>query len=236
MFRYYLLLLLLIATIGCAPNASESTETQSTTTDNHTDDDENHDDHAADDDGAEHDDHIDDDVDHDDHAADNHENEDSRREHDAHEHGAAELTIAWSGNRLAVDLDSPAFNVLGFEYAPSSDAEIALADESVQFLEAGTFLQFTPAAECVLISADIETEFSEEEHEEEEHDEEEATHSDIEAAYAIECQQPDELTELDMSGLFDQFPNFEDLQVQWISDTQQSADTLTPNDTMLSFE
>ena len=73
--------------------------------------------------------------------------------------------------------------------------------------------------------------------EEDDHaDEEEGTHSDIEAAYSVECQQPDQLTELDITALFSQFPNFEDLQVQWVSDTQQSADTLTSDNTTLSFE
>lgn len=216
MFKYFsLLFLLFIMVAGCASSAAD-------THDNHSD----HNDHGEHEDEAH--------SDHDDHGDEAHNDSGSQREHDAHEHGAAALTIAWSDNRLAVDLDTPAFNVLGFEYTPASDEEIAFADESVAFLESGAFLQFSPDANCALVSADIHTQFSEDTHEDEA--EKESTHSDIEAAYIIECEQPDDLTTLDMSDLFNQFSNFADLQVQWVSDTQQSADTLTPTNTVLSFE
>ncbi len=232
MLKYILLLLLMLslAFVGCAPDASDSAATNDTATEHEDHEDEEH----ADEEHAD-----------EDHADEEHGDEDhegSHREHDAHEHGAAELTIAWIDNQLAIDLDTPAYNVLGFEYAPSSDDEIAFADESVAFLEAGTFLAFSPAAECGLVSADVDTEFSkeDEEHGDEDHADEdhadEETHSDIEAAYSVECQQPDELTTLDLAGLFSEFPNFEDLQVQWVTDTQQSADTLTSDNTALSFE
>lgn len=169
-----------------------------------------------------------------------HEDEDEHREHGAHEHGVAALTIAWSGNDLAVDLQTPAYNVLGFEHAPSSDEEQALLDESVEALEVGDLLQFSAAADCALVSAVVETELAdkdhEDEHEEEEHEEAEEVHSDIDVAYNFQCQQPDQLTTLDVGPLFERFPNFEDLDVQWVSDTQQSAAELTPDNTVLSFE
>lgn len=169
---------------------------------------------------------------------DEHEADEEHREHGAHEHGAAELMIAWSGNELAIDLETPAYNVFGFEYAPKTDAEKALVDESVAALEAGDLLQFSPDANCTLTSAKIETKLAEEAHEEEEegHEAEEETHSDIDVSYNIQCQHPDKLESLDVSKLFDQFPNFESLRAQWVSDTAQSAKDLTPDDSILSFE
>lgn len=173
---------------------------------------------------------------------DDHEDEDKEdgdhRDHEAHEHGAAELMIAWSGNELAIDLETPAYNVLGFEYAPTTEAEQTLLAESMAALEAGELLQFSPDANCVLASATIETELAEDAHEAEEagHEAEEETHSDIDASYTIQCQNPDELGSLDISRLFAQFPNFENLRVQWVSDVAQSAKTLTPDDPVLSFE
>ena len=174
---------------------------------------------------------------HNDKHEDTHEADEDHREHEAHEHGAAELMIAWSGNELAIDLQTPAYNVLGFEYAPATDAEQALLDESVAGLESGELLNFSPDANCTLISATVATDLAEEAHEEDEetHEAEEETHSDIDVSYNIQCQQPDKLESLDISKLFAQFPNFEALRAQWVSDVQQSAKDLTPDDPVVSF-
>ena len=56
------------------------------------------------------------------------------------------------------------------------------------------------------------------------------------AAYIFNCEQGDEIRSLDANALFAQFPNFEAIQVQWLSETQQSAATLTPEEPVLSFE
>lgn len=195
--------------------------------------------------------------------ADEHGNDDEgeRRELGAHEHGVAELMIAWSGSDVAIDLETPAYNILGFEYAPTSDEEKALLAESVAALEAGGLLQLSPDAECTLVAANVETKFSEEAHDEEGHDEDEEgeseeghdeeghdeeghdeeghdeeSHSDIDVSYNLECQQPENIESLDASELFAQFPNFEDIQVQWISDTEQSATGLTPDNPVLAFK
>ena len=240
MFRISLFIgLLLIVATACAPAASEATvpqpaENEEMSADEHEDDhDDEHDDDHNDDHGEEHDE----EDEHNEHGEvedhDEHGEDEEHREHGAHEHGAAILTIAWSGNELAIDLETPAYNVVGFEYAPTSDEEKALLDESVVALESGDLLQFSPEAECTVTSTVVQTELDEEAHEEAGEDEE--THSDIDIAYAVTCQNPDDLESLDASALFAHFPNFEALQVQWISDTQQSAAELTPDDTVVSL-
>ncbi|MEZ4728594.1 MAG: DUF2796 domain-containing protein [Caldilineaceae bacterium] len=324
------------------------------------------------------------------HEADEHDHEDDaeHREHGAHVHGAAALMIAWSGSEMAIDLETPAYNVLGFEYTPTSDEEKALLAESVAALEAGDLLLVNSDAECTVVSADVQTTLSEEAHTEEHgHDEEkspvehackhlaegpevavtaaadmantaavtgthirldvtlaagegylaytaeeageyifyadsaitltlqpadgepiqpettlaaealadcpgfiaaytfdlaagdnilaitnadastessivrlvveavggehehgehehaddeeghaEEVHSDIDVAYNLTCQQPENIASLDAGALFARFPNFADIEVQWVSDTQQSAAELTPENPMLSFE
>jgi hypothetical protein len=173
------------------------------------------------------------------------EDETEHREHGAHVHGAAVLLIAWSSSEMAIDLETPAYNVLGFEHAPASDEEQTLLEESVAALEAGDLLQLNPDAECTVVSADVQTTLSEEEHaaeeeheeeghEEEEHEEE--VHSDIDVAYTITCQQPENIASVDASALFAQFPNFEEIEVQWVSDTQQSAADLTPENPVILFK
>ena len=42
---------------------------------------------------------------------------------DAHVHGEAELTIAFEGQRIEMQLVSPAANIFGFEHAPKNDEQ-----------------------------------------------------------------------------------------------------------------
>ncbi|MDX1414433.1 MAG: DUF2796 domain-containing protein [Candidatus Promineifilaceae bacterium] len=226
MFRYWLFFcLLLIISSACSPAASEATapqpvDSEEVSMDDH--DEEQHEEHDDDHEETH-------DEDHDgDHEHEEQGEAEEHREHGAHEHGAAIMTIAWSGNELAIDLETPAYNVVGFEYAPTSAEEIALLDESVAALEVGDLLQLSPEAECTVSSAVVKTDLKEAAHEEDGGAAE--THSDIDIAYAVQCQNPDDLESLDANGLFVRFPNFEVLQVQWISDTQQSASELTPDD------
>ena len=176
--------------------------------------------------------------DHEDHHAGEHEHGDhEKREHGAHEHGHATLTIAWSGTDIAIDLQTPAYNILGFEYAPSTDAEKKLLAASIAKLETETLMQLSPEAECVVVDADVETEWTEAEHgAEDDHGEGEGTHSEFEVFYSVQCKKPDELAAVDASGLFAAFPNFKAIRAQWISDRGQSAQTLTAKDSALSFD
>ena len=67
-------------------------------------------------------------------------------------------------------------------------------------------------------------------------DEDSEVHSDITASYAIICNHPEDIEHLDMTSLFEQFPNFEELDVQWVSDNGQSAQELTPDDAILDLQ
>lgn len=242
MLKYGILIcLLLMFSAACTSTATESqpTESEEMHEDEHNKEEHDEDEHDEDDHSDDTHSEAEHEGEHED--EDDHEADEDHREHGAHEHGAAELLIAWSGNELAIDLETPAYNVLGFEYAPTSDDEQALLEESVAILETGELIQFSPDANCTVTSASVETELAEEAHEdEEEHDEEEheddEVHSDIHVSYNIQCQQPDNLETLDVSALFTRFPNFEDLRAQWVSDAQQSAKDLTPDDFVLSFE
>ncbi len=109
-------------------------------------------------------DHGDGDHDDGDHGDEDHNDGDERRELGAHEHGAAELTVAMAGGEVAIDLQTPAFNVLGFEYAPASEEEKTLLTESVAALAAGNLLQLDPSAGCTLVEADVDSELLEDDH------------------------------------------------------------------------
>ncbi len=256
MFRYLLIMCwLLVISAACAPTdaepaASQGAETEASVAevseeeadhdDEHEDeheheeaehDDEHEDEHEHEE--ADHDDEHEDEHEHDEdeHEHDEDDHDDEHREHGAHEHGTAVLTIAWSGDELAIDLETPAFNVLGFEHAPGSQDEQDLLDESVAALQTGDLLQLSPEADCSLVSADVHTDLADAEEEDGQE-----THSDIDVSYLVQCQNPGELQAVDAGELFSQFPNFEALQVQWVSDSNQSAAELTAEDPILSFE
>ena len=68
------------------------------------------------------------------------------RSHDAHVHGLPELTVALEGNELELHLESPAANIIGFEYMASTaeqshiveQAEATLKSAHKLFVFAGT--------------------------------------------------------------------------------------------------
>ena len=108
---------------------------------------------------------------------------------DAHEHGAALLNVVLDGETLSMELMSPAVNLVGFEYEPSTDEEVQAVEDALAQLEDPMTL-FTPAdaAGCELASAEAdhlmtseeghEGEHGEEHEGEEEHSEEGEEHSE----------------------------------------------------------
>lgn len=163
-------------------------------------------------------------ADEEEHDHEDHEDEGEHRELGAHEHGAAQLTIAWTGNDAAIDLTTPAYNILGFEYTPQSDEEKALLEESVAVLEAGELLLFNADAGCTVVSASVQTAFEEahsdeehahedhaseehgdEDHADEEHADEDHAHDEGEEHSAVEhaCKHLEEGPEVAVSAVAD---------------------------------
>jgi len=71
------------------------------------------------------------------------------RQHDAHEHGAAMLGMAQQGKLIQMELDSPAFNMVGFEHTPSNANEAEKVALMLAQLKMGSILfTFPAAAKC----------------------------------------------------------------------------------------
>ena len=182
---------------------------------------------------------------------------------DPHEHGAASLNAVLENDTLSMEFVSPAVNLVGFEYEPSSEEETQAVEDALAQLEDGATL-FTPAeaAGCELTSAETEhlmtdeegheegEEHSEEEEhiegesgaeeyaEDEEHDEdaEGAQHSEFHAEYTFTCANPDSLSSVALNELFALYPGIEDLDVQYVLPNGQGAAELSPtSNTTLSF-
>jgi len=80
------------------------------------------------------------------------------RQHDAHVHGTAQLNLAIDGKNVFLELASPAMNIVGFEYTPSSEDERHTVHEAAEKLEdGGSLFEFSKAAGCTLVSAEIES-------------------------------------------------------------------------------
>jgi len=192
-----------------------------------------------------------------------HDHDHEKRQHDAHVHGIAALNLALEGEEVHVELDSPAANIVGFEHAPSSEADHAALDKAVATLKDGDQLfRFNSEAGCRMEKAqvtsalldedhdehaddhgheeknahgDAEHQHEEQGHEEHGHEEhEDETHSDIDAAYHFECDQPAKLKQLTVE-LFEAFPGMEELKVQYVIESEQGAAELTPADHVVKF-
>jgi hypothetical protein len=212
--------------------------------------------------------------------------ESERRQHDAHQHGVADLNIALSKHELVIELRSPAYNVFGFEHNPTNEQEAQYVVERIALLKkADQLFSINPKAVCQLRTVEIENPFEhhlEEDHEHdktnepegdyehhehegdhehhehegdhehhehegdhehhehegdhEHHEPEKTTHTDIEALYRFSCKKAQQITSLDALGLFTKFPNFETLNVQWVSDIRQSAKHLSKDNSNVTFK
>jgi len=187
-----------------------------------------------------------------------HGHDDEHRQHGAHVHGIAALNLALEGNEVHMELDSPAANIVGFEHAPSSEADHAVLEKAVATVkEDDRLFRFSWEAGCGIEEPEVTSALLDEdhrghgadhghgkkeahdhdEHQHEEHGHEEhggETHSDIEAVYHFECDRPGKLTQLTVD-LFEAFRGTEKLNVQYVIESKQGAAELTPADHVVKF-
>jgi len=163
------------------------------------------------------------------------------RQLDAHEHGVGTLKIAIEGSTVAMELEAPGADIVGFEYAAKSEADHAAIDAAIATLGAPLELFVIPdAAACTVTEAQAELEsedayvehgeeHSEEgsakegddehgDHEDEDHAEhdEETGHTEFHAEYTLTCDNPDALIEITFA-YFATFPNAQEVEVQIIT-------------------
>jgi len=183
--------------------------------------------------------------------------EDHAEEHhvpESHVHGLASLFIVQEDRKLLLELESPAMNLVGFEHAPHNDAQHEHVEKTERQLAAGDKLFSFSGGQCQLLEADIEMAALEGDHEEEEdheaehdghheaaheeheeHEGSEAEHSDVEAKYLFNCQQPATLKAIDVT-LFDVFPGVEELDAQWVVRSLQGGRTLSPESSRIELQ
>ncbi|MEP4051562.1 MAG: DUF2796 domain-containing protein [Litorimonas sp.] len=179
----------------------------------------------------------------------------SVRSADSHVHGGATLSIASENETIQIEFETPLFNLLGFEYAPKTDAEKALVSEAeVSLTQPEKLIRFNDAANCSFETPSsnvdlFETHSGEEDdehhddhdhsdhHEEEsetdDHDEhhqhkEDDVHKDVLLNYFLSCGEIDKLKTVKVD-LFEIFPNLTELELVYLGPSQQMSADLTPS-------
>jgi Protein of unknown function (DUF2796) len=128
-----------------------------------------------------------------------------KRQLGAHEHGASKLAIAIDGTKVAMDLDAPGDDIVGFENEPKTAKEKAAVDAAVAKLSKPLDLfAMPPAAGCTATDAKVERKANA------------SGHSEFEGAYTLTCTAPDKIGSIDMK-FFKAFPKAEKVTVTIVS-------------------
>ncbi len=161
--------------------------------------------------------------------------------HESHVHGIAHINLALEKNELYIEFISPAANIVGFEHPAGNETEKKAVRKAVEILKAGEkAFKLTSRAGAVLKEAVVtsgheseheEHDVNHHEHDKEDHDEQ---HSEFKAVYRFHCKHPDKLKYLDVI-LFEHFKGIEEMEVQVLTETTQTALELTPHTNRITF-
>ncbi|BCT35734.1 DUF2796 domain-containing protein [Pseudomonas sp. BNK-6] len=178
-------------------------------------------------------------------AAQAHDHEHEHGSLGAHEHGVARLNAVLDGQALELELESPAMNLVGFEHAPSTDADKAKVAAARTQLEQPLVLFSLPkAAACTVAKQELESPLFGDKPEADDHDDDDKDaaghehhheHSEIHAHYQFTCAKPDALKNLDLGQVFKTFPATQKIQVQLISPNGQQGVEATAKAATLKF-
>ena len=214
----------------------------------------------------------------------------SGHNHEAHVHGVARLTLAVESDRLQIELESPAANLVGFEHQARTTEELHLVEQAESLLaepdKLFTFSKSSCELERVLVDSegvkksgddhhgheddhhdghhgrkddhhdddlhghrddhhedehhghkddhhddhhrahkDDHHDDNHHAHHDEDHHEVEVSHSEISANYLFHCHKMSKLDSVSVT-IFDVFPGVEQIEVQWVTTTQQGGSTL----------
>lgn len=169
-----------------------------------------------------------------------------QRRQGAHVHGIAHMTLAAEGDKVLIELTSPAASLIGFERAPRTDEERATLALAKENLNAGdAMIRLNIEAGCRLETAEIDAEFADagqgsaakhahtHDHD---HDADhgEDGHADFVVRYSFVCDRPDALGSAAL-GLFSGFPALERVLFQYVTAEGQGGAELTPRAPVVTF-
>lgn len=173
------------------------------------------------------------------HKGHDHSHGSKRREHGAHQHGAANLAIAFEGVKGKIEFKSPSEGIVGFEHEAKSDKDKAIQQSQLAKLESAMseMISFDSSLGCKLTKVKVEV-VTETHAEEKTSDNKKkskhnhAAHSDTIAEFDVICDKNPEGTEV-VFNFQQHFPRVKNLSVQFITDNLQKAISVKKNATKL---
>jgi hypothetical protein len=159
-------------------------------------------------------------------------------EHKAHTHGISEIELIISTETISIKFESPANNIVGFEHAASNAEEENQIKRAHSILSKPASIFSFQGAHCTSIPSSVNINgLAKKPHEHQTADKHQphSTHKEITAEYQFQCKSSEDLTYI-KTQLFNKFPNINEINVMWISDTNQGMSVLSPNNPQLSVE
>lgn len=161
----------------------------------------------------------------------------AQHNHDAHEHGAADLRVAVDGKVLLIEFESPLDNLVGFEHAPRDQKQRdALANAERTLTRFDHLFALPTTAACTLKDVRLQSPWSHgsDPHKDRHEHEPGETHADLQVTYQLECAQPQALKAMEVK-LFDAFSRVHRIKAETATPRGQSSTTLNPAKRMLNL-
>lgn len=157
-----------------------------------------------------------------------HSHHDERSQLSSHVHGEATLTLIAEGERVQMQLISPAANIVGFEHEPQTAEQRARVQAAVEQLNHPSQLFQLLGARCRPDHVDVQSPFISAEVQGDQHHQQpmESTHKEFVVDYHWGCEKRGRLQGL-ATTLFDAFAQLQRTQLQWVMQGQQGAAHLT---------
>ena len=151
------------------------------------------------------------------------------RSADSHSHGGAVLSVAAENNSIVMELETPLYNLLGFEYAPKTPEEKTRVSEvEARLARPENLMSFNAEAGCTydkpVHKIMLFEEHADHEHEDDhgsDHEEDHGSdHKDVILEYGLKCKAMSKLKKIEVS-LFEEFPFFKELELVYLGPSQQ---------------
>jgi hypothetical protein len=159
-----------------------------------------------------------------------------QRRHDAHVHGAAEVSIAVEGSKATVEFRAPAESVMGFEHEAKSESDKKKRDAALEQLRANKdrMIVFDPRWGCK--SSELKTAVAEEKAERakaqtgtegQSHKDQKKSgeHREVQGIFSVACDKPLAGSRITF-GVYKIFPDIHEINVQVLSDSKQVGATI----------
>jgi len=152
---------------------------------------------------------------------------------EVHEHGVAELSFAVEADQLSVEFHTPLANLIGFEHAPRSEAEMDAYLEALDVVRTGDLFEFHGTL-CERSDVSLETPgFESASHAGDAHDHEARHdgHAELVARYAFACRDASRIERVTVR-VFEHFEGFREITAIFLGTTTTAGELTAKRPTL----